>query len=104
MTIITNHQPRLTLYGYELTDTERKEFDHLDFTENGNGLSHTFIRYRDWIYDMDELLAVWNDSQFNKGISELSKQWDGYASDSYFGGIVCNIIDDDHVIMGRYYS
>ena len=105
LTIITNHQPRLTMYGYELTDAERKEFDYLDFTENGDGWSATFVRYKNWVYDVCEFMRISDDAPFNAGVYK-SDRWDGYESDSFFSGVLCRFPenDDDYVIMGTYYS
>ena len=90
MKIITNNQPRLLLYGYELTDKERQDFDYLEDID-----SHSFLKYKGAIYDAGEFMIVDND---------YLKDWDGYSSDSYFSGILIKYIDSDHVIVARYYS
>lgn len=90
MKIITNNQPRLLLYGYELTDKERQDFDYLEDID-----SHSFLKYKGAIYDVSEFMIVDND---------YLKGWDGYSSDSYFSGILIKYIDSDHVIVARYCS
>ena len=90
MKIITNNQPRLLLYGYELTDKERQDFDYLEDID-----SHSFLKYKGFIYDVSEFMVVDND---------YLKGWDGYSSDSYFSGILIKYIDSDHVIVARYCS
>ena len=90
MKIITNNQPRLLLYGYELTDKEKQDFDYLEDIDSNN-----FVKYKGSIYDAGEFMRVDND---------YLKDWDGYSSDSYFSGILIKYIDSDHVIVARYYS
>lgn len=90
MKIITNNQPRLLLYGYELTDKEKQDFDYLEDID-----SHSFLKYKGTIYDAGEFMRVDND---------YLKGWDGYSSDSYFSGVLIKYIDSDHVIVARYYS
>lgn len=91
MKIITNNQPRQLIYGYELTDKEKRDFDYLDDTDN-----HNFIKYKGFIYDVSEFMRVNSDDSL--------KGWDGYTSESYFSGVLIKIIDSDTAIMGRYYS
>ena len=90
MKIITNNQPRLLLYGYELTDKEKQDFDYLEDID-----SHSFLKYKGVMYDVSEFMRVDND---------YLKGWDGYSSESYFSGILLKYIDSDHVIVARYYS
>ena len=91
MQIITNNQPRQLIYGYELTDKEKSNFDYLDDIDN-----HNFVKYKGFIYDVSEFMSTYN--------MESLKDWDGYSSDSYFSGVLINIIDSDYVLMARYYS
>ena len=91
MKIITNNQPRLLLYGYELTNKEKQDFDYLDDTD-----SHNFVKYKGNIYDVSEFISTYN--------MDSLKDWDGYSSDSFFSGILIKYIDSDTVIVGRYYS
>lgn len=91
MQIITNNIPRQLIYGYELSDKEKTDFNYLDDIDSNN-----FVRYKGFIYDVGEFMSTYN-------IDSL-KDWDGYFSDSYFSGVLIKIIDSDYVLMARYYS
>jgi hypothetical protein len=97
VTIKTNYQFRNTLYAYELTEEERKEFDYytdeeLEFV--------TFVRYKGQIIDLGQF--EWN---ANAIMNEFGDTWHGYSSDSYFSGLLVKYSDDhEQVVMGRYYS
>lgn len=98
ITIITNNVPRPILYEYELTLTERKEFDYLDWTAFENGeASHQFFRYQGQVYDLDEFQTTRTLPEFNP-----LYQWHGYLSDSFFSGIVVRWADDENIIVGRF--
>lgn len=95
MHIITNNEPRNMLYGNELTEKERKEFDYIKPKE----FDHiSFIRYRGEIYDLSEFMHIDKDSIF-------FKDWNGYIGESYFSGILVKLVEHntDQVIMGRFY-
>jgi len=96
LTIITNNVPRFTVDAYELTPAERRDFDYLDWDAIDRGESGaTFFRYRGNLYDLSEILAA----------PGSLAPWEGYASDSYFSGIVVRFTNDsEEVIVGRYYS
>ena len=89
--IITNNKPRQLIYGYELTDKQKQDFDYIEDID-----SHDFVKYKNNIYDLSEFMRV-------ETIDSL-KDWHGYSSDSYFSGTLVKYIDSDTVIMGRYYS
>lgn len=91
MQIITNNIPRQLIYGYELSDKEKTNFDYLDNID-----SHNFVKYKGFIYDVSEFMSTYN--------MDSLKDWDGYSSDSYFSGVLLKIIDSDYVLMARYYS
>lgn len=91
MKIITNNQPRQLIYGYELTEKQKQDFDYLDDIDNNN-----FIKYKGFIYDVSEFISTYN--------MDSLKDWDGYSSDSYFSGVLIKIIDSDTVIMATYLS
>ena len=89
--IITNNKPRQLLYGYELTDKQKQDFEYIEDID-----SHDFVKYKNNIYDLSEFMRVENNDSL--------KGWEGYSSDSYFSGTLVKYIDDDSVIMGWYYS
>lgn len=94
--VITNNTPRDVLYWYELTDAERKEFDYLD-TETRQS-DATFFRYRGVTYDLGEFMRVPN------YVADLAT-WDGYASDSFYSGVVVKYVEHfERVIVGTYIS
>lgn len=89
--IMTNNKPRQLVYGYELTDKQKQDFDYIEDID-----SHDFVKYKNNIYDLSEFMRIENNDSL--------KGWEGYSSDSYFSGTLVKYIDSDSVIMGWYYS
>ena len=89
--IMTNNKPRQLVYGYELTDKQKQDFDYIEDID-----SHDFVKYKNNIYDLSEFIMADNNGSL--------KDWHGYSSDSFFSGTLVKYIDDDSVIMGWYYS
>lgn len=89
--IMTNNKPRQLIYGYELTDKQKQDFDYIEDID-----SHDFVKYKNNIYDLSEFMRVENNDSL--------KDWHGYSSDSYFSGTLVKYIDNDSVIMGWYYQ
>ena len=89
--IMTNNKPRQLIYGYELTDKQKQDFDYIEDIN-----SHDFVKYKNNIYDLSEFMRIENNDSL--------KDWDGYSSDSYFSGTLVKYIDSDTVIMGWYYQ
>lgn len=89
--IMTNNKPRQLIYGYELSDKQKQDFDYIEDID-----SHDFVKYKNNIYDLSEFMRVENNDSL--------KGWEGYSSDSYFSGTLVKYIDDDNVIMGWYYQ
>ena len=83
MQIISNYHWRNFIYGYELTDSERMEFDYIPSEDID---SRYFIRYRGIVYDIGEFMRVPHNAPFN--------DWSGYHSDSYFSAIAIRYSDD----------
>lgn len=101
MNITTNNVPRHTIDAWELTDTERAEFDYIDWPaiEAGND-SATFFRYQGQLYDTSDFMTT-----HGIGEPEAFARWDGYQSDSFFSGILIRYTDDyESVIVGTYIS
>lgn len=99
MRVITNNVPRNIVDAYELSETERSDFDYLkwDAIEAGED-SATFFRYRGDLYDLGEFSTT-------SGMPEFSPlvKWDGYLSDSYFSGIVVRYANDfEQVVVGTF--
>lgn len=94
MKIKTNNKPRPLIYGAELTDKQREEFDYYDSDELD---CNNFFIYKKQVYDLSQFIRTQDIAAF--------KNWQGYASDSYFSGIVVKYTDDNEsIIVGRYYS
>jgi hypothetical protein len=91
MTIKTNNVPRDLIYWCELTSKEQKEFDYL---EDKSG--EQFFRYKGNVYHLGEFQHT----------EHLPFQgWNGYASDSYFSGVLIKLVSDyEQVIVATYYS
>lgn len=94
--IITDHKWKNLLYGYELTDKEKKEFDWIDADEID---SHSFFRYRKNVYSITEFMSI------HATRLTFDKPWNGYYSDSYFSGILIELSDDGEMYrVGLYLS
>lgn len=89
--IITNNKPRQLIYGYELTDKQKEDFDYIEDID-----SREFVKYKNNIYVLSDFMRI-------ETIDSL-KDWHGYNSDSFYSGTLIKYVDDDMVIMGRYYS
>ena len=82
--------PRDILYGWQIPES-RKDFDwmddeHFDMAE--------FFRYKGRVYALVEFTR-----------SNAFPGFDGYASDSYFSGVLVRVVDDgESVVVGRYYA
>jgi len=96
--IKTNNVPRLKLYGYQLSEKERKEFDYIDAEDFD---THDFFRYKGIIYDLGEFMSI----PVMPEASPLN-EWDGYSGDSFFSGVVIryDCSNDDKIICGTYFS
>lgn len=93
ITIITNNIPRHTIYGHELPEDIRTDFDYLDDIDGG-----TFFKYKDEYYDIGEFLLVCDTSTDFAG-------WHGVAGDSIFSGVLIKLSDcGDYVTVGRFYQ
>lgn len=99
MEIITNNKSRHIIYGFELSEKEKEQFDYLDNIDECS-----FFRYKEEIYDLGEFIRI------NKVTAPHPQRtgwenWHGYSSDSYFSGILVRYTSDyESVIVGRYYS
>jgi hypothetical protein len=89
MQITTNKIPRNLMYGYELPEYIKKDFDYL---ENIN--DSEFFQYKEQYYDIGEFLTCHDIEQFI--------DWHGYSPDSFFSGILVKFVSSDSIIVGRY--
>lgn len=93
-TVITNNVPRLLLYGYELSDKEREEFDYIS---DEDMLGRGFVRYKGELYDLGDMMRV------PPGSDLECQGWQAYDAESAFSATVLKYCDDDsdRVICGR---
>jgi len=94
MEIKTNHKPRPIVYGWELTEKERAEFDYLDDINEGS-----FFRYKGHVYDLGEFMRT----EQGGGLELLG--WQGISTDSYFSGTIVRLSHDgESITVARIYS
>lgn len=93
ITIKTNNVPRLLKYGYEMPDKFKSDFDYI--SEEDFPLHDLFVYKGQW-YDLGEFMRIPEGPNF--------AGWDGYASDTYFSGILIKFVDEESVIVGQYFS
>lgn len=98
--IRTNNVPRSLMYGYELPEKARAEFDYLSDDEFE---TREFIKYKGRYYDLGEFMRI--DESRLPAESHLNG-WDGYVSDSFFSGVLLKYTDKycESVVMGWYCS
>lgn len=93
MNIITNNQPRPIIYGCELPEKVKRDFDYYDQNELDNA---TFFKYRGQYYDLGDFLRCGQ---------ECFANWHGYRSDSFFSGLLVRLSScGDFVTVGSYYA
>ena len=93
LTIKTNGKPRGIIYGFELTEKQRKEFDWVSPEDIDN---ETFVCYKGQLYNIGEFMRCDNAAGFSG--------WHGYYSEGFFSGILLRYSSDNEtVIIGRYY-
>lgn len=97
--IRTNNVPRPVIYGYELTDKERAEFDYIDWLgDDSEGATRQFFRYKGALYDLGDCMRV-------EPMNSLCTGWHGYYGESYFSAVVVRYVDDwERVIVGQAFA
>ena len=96
MKIITNNRARPIIYGFELSEKEKREFDYMSDID-----SASFFRYKNTVYDLGEFQRVTD----TMGNCHGFDGWQGYYGDSFFSGIVIKYTDEfESVVVGRWYS
>ena len=95
MQIITNNKPRPLLALYELPEKAQAEFDYV-LPDDG---SCRFVKYKGEWHDCFDMQSISRELGFDQ-----FKGWHGIASDSFFSGTLVRFVDDDQVIVGRYFS
>ena len=95
VTIKTDNRWRDLVYRHDVpAKVLADEFDYQDGEEILDG----FFRYRGRWYHVDGFMTV------RGALTEL-QGWDGYASDSYFSGVLIRLSSDgEQVMCATYYS
>lgn len=106
LTVKTNNVPRECIMGQwldgfgamnpgSLYSKLREQFDYLteeEFDETD------FFQYKGVWYSVSDFMRLDANSPFD------NNRWDGYASDSYFSGVLMKYCYDGTVIVGTYFS
>lgn len=93
-TIRTNNQPRQLKYTYEVpVKVLKNQFDWLDLESK----SDQFICYKKEWFHLSQFMRL-------DGGEFKDLGYHGACGDSYFSGTLVKIIDDESVVMARYYS
>lgn len=100
LTFRTNNQPRELLYlsDFNIKDqaTIRNQYDWME--PDDLECNFGFFKYHGHIYHLQDFMRAPDDAT-----GDLAA-WDGYASDSYFSGVVVRLCDDNEsVIVGTYF-
>jgi len=85
ITITTNYHWHDFIYGFELSDKEKEQFDYIDSED-----TRYFIRYRDMVYDLNEFSPIAN----YPGTPKQFDGWNNYLPDSFFSGILIKFSED----------
>ncbi len=95
LTIKTDYKWKNFLYGYELTEKEKTEFDWMNAEELDTG---NFFRYHKRVYSVNEFMNLGKESPF-------PKPWHGYHGEGFFCGVLLEISEDgEQYRVGNYYS
>lgn len=102
VTVRTNNVPRPVIYGYDLTEKERKEFDYLDWETRTDGdwcegEARSFFRYKGELYDLGDCMVV-------EESNTLCKGWHGYYGETFFSAVVVKYVNNfEDVIVGQVF-
>lgn len=103
---ITNKEECDVIYGFELTDDEKKNFDYHSPEDLEEQI---FVRYRTMLYDISQFIRLgygMSQERINQGkYHPFGEEWnDGaYHCDTYFSGTLCKILDTETILMAQYY-
>jgi hypothetical protein len=88
-----NHNIKL-IYGYQLTDKEKSQFDYMENIED----DFTGFRYRGNVYSLNDFMWVDENNPFKSFA-------DGYNCDSFFSGVLVKFGTDgsDELIKAYTY-
>jgi hypothetical protein len=99
LTIKTNNIPRETTYGMYFSGSLRQELRaQFDYLTEEQFDDMKFFNYKNYWYCFEDFMYLGSNSPFD------NRKWDGYASDSYFSGVLMKDNYDGTVIVGRFLS
>ena len=110
MEIRTNNASRALVYGWELRDKERKEFDYFNKEDLD---SHRFFRFKTQVYALGEFVRIStvarvasNDWSHRVEPDSPLAAWDGIKTESAFSAVVVKYcpMDEDRVVIGQVFS
>jgi len=87
--IITNNRPRALIYGYELSDKEKSDFDYMEDLEH-----EVFVRYQGMTFAISDFVRL------SDGSEEAKQGWHGVHGLNAFCGVLVKLVDD-RVIVGK---
>ena len=92
ITIVTNNHWRNFLYGYELPEKVKKDFDWMDKEELETS---NFVKYHNCYYSLQDFMSFHNTVHYGKAPEKgtFGYGYDGYNSDSFFSGVLIKISD-----------
>ncbi len=98
MQIITNNKPRALVCLAE-TDHDPSAWDYIDGEDR---YFPRLVQYKGEWYDVHDTMSC-RTSRGGSALPEFAG-WDCFISDSFFSGVVFRFVNDNDVIVGRYYS
>ena|SRR5690554_2694973 len=99
MEIVTNNVPRHLIYGFELSDKERLEFDYLSDNEI---FESVFFKYKGEIYDLNEFMRITDTMALH---DNKLKEWHAYMAHSYFSGVLIRYDESmEEIVVGQFFS
>ena len=90
MKIITNNKPRQLVYGYELTDNQKSDFDYLEDIDG-----EQFVQYQGMIIHIGEFMRLSGDSEESKA------GWHGVHGLNAFCGVLVKLLDNGRIVVGK---
>ena len=99
MIVTTNNKPRHFVYGHELSEDEKSDFDYIEPDEMDG---RSFVRYKGRVYDVSDFARI-EPQMVNCQRGDWAG-WHGYAGDTFFSGVLIRIIDSESCIMGTYFA
>lgn len=94
MEIRTNNTPRPVLYWHELTEAQQKEM-----SDRNESKEDAFFIYKKQPYALSQFMRI------DKNAPEDMQDWHGYASDTFFSGILIRLSEDgEAVTVAQYFS